>query len=51
MFAVRREILEGILSDPWWSKELEAAQTAEQAKEVIEDYCRRKGFTVTTVQL
>ena len=50
-FAVRRKIIEGIQADPWWSKEYEAARTTEQIMEVVEAYCREKGYKVKQVEL
>jgi hypothetical protein len=56
VFAVRREILKEMLDDPLWSKALEEAYEeyvkrgkGKRLAEVVEDYCRVKGFTVERV--
>lgn len=48
---IRRKVLEKILSDPWWSKELEAARTMRQQIEVIMAYGQAEGFKVKRVIL
>lgn len=51
MMAVKKEIFEEILSDPWWSKEVKAARTTKQVFVVVEAYCREKKLKVKHVPL
>ena len=42
--AFRREFLERMLADTYWSERFEAAKTTEQLIEVVKTYCKEKKF-------
>lgn len=51
MFAIKRAVLEALLADKEWSSRLEKAQTDREVIQVLQEFCRKKGFKIATVDL
>lgn len=46
---VRKEILDELLKDKTWSSRLARAKTQEEITDVIEAFCKERGYTIREV--
>lgn len=46
MIAVRRKVLDELLTDARWEAKLSRARTKKQAAEVVAAFCRARGYEV-----
>ena len=49
MLAIRRKVLEDLLSHPDWERRLEKCRAGREVERVLTAFCKSKGYTVKTV--
>lgn len=50
MFAVKREVLEKLLANSKWTRQLEKCRSTKEVEGVLERFCMENGFKVKMVK-
>ena len=50
MFAVKREVLGDLISDPIWAERLENAETMKEVEKVIIAFCKVRSYKIGSLE-